>query len=79
MSREPERAPESPTALGIRFGLPIAGLSEITNAGEVGAGAGGLPLADGLQAVPGQSGAEALANLHEIAGNQREDDPADGP
>jgi hypothetical protein len=81
---------ESPTELGLRFGLPIAGLGEIaTGSAAVGtmdpggvlpgdslvdeggspfaagfrtAGApAGLPLDDGLQVVPGQSGGEGLA------------------
>jgi|GEM_PF-6716963 len=75
MKHEPEQEPVSPTELGLRFGLPVAGLAEIANAGEVGAGAGGLPLSDGLQAAPGQSGAEGLAGLQEAAVKQRRADP----
>lgn len=81
---EDRREPESPTELGLRFGLPVAGLGEMANLGEAGAVAGalplmmqpgspiaadfraggrpqGLPLDDGLQTVPGQSGGEGLA------------------
>ncbi|MFZ5816662.1 MAG: hypothetical protein ACOY93_15435 [Bacillota bacterium] len=83
MAEDRRRAPESPTELGLRFGLPVAGLGEIANLGEIGAGAGGLPLADGLQAAPGQSGAEGLAELPRESGtrlgNDRVEDPYDGP
>ncbi|MFZ5824443.1 MAG: hypothetical protein ACOY94_08955 [Bacillota bacterium] len=81
MAEDREKAPVSPTELGLRFALPIAGLGEVANMGEAGAEAAALPLAaglaldDGLQAVPGQSGAEGLADLPQA----REDDPFDGP
>lgn len=86
MAEDREQRPLSPTELGLRFGLPIAGLGEIANMGEAGAGAGGLPLAaglpsddlpldDDLQAVPGQSGAEGLADLPQA----QPEDPFDGP
>lgn len=125
MPEDKEQTPLSPTELGLRFGLPVAGLGEIANLGEAGAGAGsfplaaglgayeggveagngpggvmpgdsllaeregtpfevgfqsvlppaGLPLDDGLQAAPGQSGAEGLADLPRA----HAEDPFDGP
>lgn len=60
MSDERKRLPESPTEIALETGMCAPGLVEG---------------ADLTEAVPGQSGAEALAELP----NAGPDDPNDGP
>lgn len=73
MTEGEKRPPESPTEMAILFGLPAVGLGEMSGLGESGARNGLLP--EALEVIPGQSGAEGLAELP----NAREEDPADGP
>lgn len=82
---ENERIPESPTAIGMATGMDVPGLDDVRGTLEEAlvlpptevanrTPAGGIA-EDDLDVVPGQSGAEALADLP----NAGADDPWDGP
>ena len=83
MPQENEQAPESPTAISMATGMGVPGLDLTDVRGTLeealvfpparAAGRGGA--AESLDVVPGQSGAEGLAELPHSGA----DDPWDGP
>lgn len=60
MEERPKETQPSPTEIALQNGLPVVGLGDLSALGDV---------------VPGQSGAEGLADLP----NARAEDPWDGP
>lgn len=70
--RGAEPAPESPTAIAMQTGMDAPGLGEVRGTLEE---ALVVPPTANLDVIPGQSGAEGLADLP----NARENDPNDGP
>lgn len=65
MPNKQEQPPESPTAISMRTGMDVpGGLNTGTPEGH----AMFYPTAEGLDLVPGQSGAESTANLPTTGG-----------
>lgn len=69
MERYEERLPESPTAIGMQTGMQVPGLEDVRGTLEEAlvlgpnATASTHTPADELDVIPGQSGAEGLAEL----------------
>ncbi|HYG57370.1 MAG TPA: hypothetical protein VD902_04825 [Symbiobacteriaceae bacterium] len=69
MAHDREQSPVSPTALGLGTGMPVPGLADVRGTLEEALvfppeGRGGAPQSRAeLDVIPGQSGAEGLADL----------------